>query len=536
METWTYWSLDAARSGNTSPLSDFDLSYGENCATLAFAYDALESFIDSQHANRIITLGIRWGLLPFLHHTEPGHRRHWWSHTTNWNPVCVGGAGLLALALGKKFSESIEVLRRVETSLAAFTSGIEATAGGWSEGLGYWNYGMRYAFYYALAWEKIYQSNHPFLESHATAKTIEFPFHFCPDGIPAGFGDVNAWMPLPFHYAAAERFRSDRVLALLDEFPSKTGFEPRSADCWAQAAELLLLHPRHRSNEIQTEHSFHLLYPEMDWGICADQWPHPNTYLSMRGGSTSVPHSHLDLLSFNLVIGGKRMVESISILGGDEYLDTTFSSRRWELFETSAASKNTLLINGVGIYPGSAVRTEPIDLPGIRGFRMDATEAMGTSNTATGKAVDFCARVFLLLGPHSVIILDAIELPSSGRIEARFHTSANVTFIDQKSVLLEDEDIRIRASFSSSVHSAIYQAVATPTTPGQKLNVVRWCTQSRAQTKVLFATLFSSTDSLETVAFTETEAGMYLEIADGPGVARLKFDSRLRTIVPEPAT
>src|SRR5436190_1992192 len=66
---------------------------------------------------------------------------------TNWNTVCNGGAGMLALALYEYCPEAARVLELVEQGVAPYFESMSAD-GGWPEGIGYWNYGMRYGFMY----------------------------------------------------------------------------------------------------------------------------------------------------------------------------------------------------------------------------------------------------------------------------------------------------------------------------------------------------------------------------------------------------
>src|SRR5690606_5334867 len=137
---------------------------------------------------------------------------------------------------------------------------------------------------------------------------------------------------------------------------------------------------------------------------------------------TEVPHSHRDLLSYHAVVRDEAMITN---LGVTEYLDTTFSGRRFELFETSAPSKNTILIGGVGITGYSTVRMTDLTLPGARGYHLDASDCFGVMRD--GPMTEYCARAFLLLtgaGGPAALILDAIELPHTGRVESRLHTFA----------------------------------------------------------------------------------------------------------------
>ncbi len=115
----------------------------------------------------------------------------------NWNAVCAGGAGLLALAMYDELPEARRVLPRVEKSIDVFMRGLQQTGGGWIEGVGYWDYGMRYAFLYLLSHERATGRSHPLIDLPETKITLGFPTDFSPNGVPCGFGDSNLWRPMP---------------------------------------------------------------------------------------------------------------------------------------------------------------------------------------------------------------------------------------------------------------------------------------------------------------------------------------------------
>ena len=128
-------------------------------------------------------------------------------------------------------------------------------------------------------------------------------------------------------------------------------------------------------------------------------------------------------MSFYVVIGKEKMTENIP---AQDYVDSTFGSRRFELYETSAESKNTLFINGVGVADNSTVKTSVLEGRGYRGFRINATEAMGTMYD--GPAADFCGRAIVLLKDKAVLVIDRVEVPHVALVESRLHTFHSVRF------------------------------------------------------------------------------------------------------------
>ena len=517
MGDWEYWSWITWRQGNADPLAIFDLSYGENSATLALAYDWLYESLEDEERRLFLDIAGHRALQPFLAHTgdEPAH---WFGRPdSNWNTVCAGGAGMLALAMREELDESKEVLNRAEESFAPYMRYLQATKGAWPEGIGYWNYGMRYAFMYLLSWEQATGARHPLMELPSTRATLHFPLDFCPNGVPCSFGDVNTWKPLPFHYAAARRLGSTDLVPLLDQFLERKGV----GSSWPDAAELLLFHPRRAGKPHKPAKNVVQLYKGMDWGVLADRMPAPRLYMAVRGGTTEVPHGHRDLLSFHCVVGEEALISNVGVA---EYLDTTFSDRRYELYETAPGSKNTLLINGVGIAGGSAVKTQVLQYGKNRGILMDATQAMG--GMRDGSAARFCGRLFLLLQGNAFLIVDRVELSHFGRVEARFHTYGQVKATGAHAHL-RGQKARMDMRWAADVPAVLHQAVGAPTTPGRAPNVLRWCTEGLHH-EVTFATLISA-DGARAQPRLEWNGRHLVVRPQGPGgKGPLKLTRRLR--------
>ncbi|MGQ9661355.1 MAG: heparinase II/III domain-containing protein [Kiritimatiellia bacterium] len=479
---WRYWSWITWRRRDPRPDAIFDLSYGENSATLAMAYDLLHGTLTPAEKRLFHAIALNRSFCSFLHHTAPDQQASWFCKPdTNWNAVCAGGAGMLALALYDELPVAQRVLDRVECSISQFFRHLDTTGGGWPEGIGYWNYGMRYGFMYLLSWERATGCIHPLLRSKNVRRTLDFPLDFSPYGVPCSFGDSNRWFPSPFHFAIAERLHRTGILAELN-----WRFERcrKPVPDIGEAALLLLFHSRRDYRLSPPRKHFVRLYRGLDWGILADQMPTPGLYLSIRGGTTKVPHAHRDLLSFHCLVLDEALITNI---GEAEYLDSTFGPRRFELFEMGPASKNTILINGVGIAEDSSVETRQVRLPGARGFRIVATEAMG--RMYDGSAARFCARLALMLEAPAVLIVGRCDLPAFGRVESRMHTYAAVNVSADGSVLLRGEHNALRIAYASSAPARLWHAQTSPTTPAEGARVLRWCTEGLHRSVTMAALL-----------------------------------------------
>ena len=513
---WEYWSWITWRQADPRPEAIFDLSYGENSTTLAIAFDGLrETLTDEELALFVATARSR-SLKPYLAINGGREKSFAFGHPhSNWNTVCNGGAGMLALAMGELCPESGRVLKLVEASVQPFFRSL-GRDGGWPEGIGYWNYGMRYGYMYLLSHERATGRKHPLLRLKGSEATLTFPLAFSPNGAACSFVDVNRFAPLPFHYAAADRFgRQDIVQELDCRLAGQPMEDPFGG--WPSAAETLLLHPRTRSKR-KAVWPRSKLVQGLDWGYLADRMPRPNLFVAVRGGTTDAPHVHRDLLSFFCVVGDEKLVENIPV---DDYLDTTFSSRRFELYETSAASKNTILVNGVGVKDNADVETRSLKGRGWEGFRIDATRAMG--DVRDGPATGFCGRAFLMLKGKAVLVVDRVELPFAGLVESRLHTFLPVSF-GRDDAIVRGKRHRLHVSFAASEPTVLRRGTGLSTDPGRDPDTVVRLMSTRKVKAITMCTLLTP-DGKGAVKLTERGARSVATVS-GLVPARVGFDTQ----------
>lgn len=456
MSEWEYWSWIAWRKGDARPEAIYDLSHGENSMTLAAAFDLLHDELSDAEKNLFLETALRRSFRPYIEHNG-GEKKDWYysKPDTNWNTVCNGGAGMLALALYELCPEAARVLEIAERGVAPYFEALRAD-GAWPEGTGYWNYGMRYGFSYLLSHERATGKKHPLLERPATQSTLMFPLLFSPNNVPCSFGDVNHFSPLPFHLAAAERYGRWDIVA---EILRRDAFSLEREQAWPAEAELLLLHPRGRLKTSAEARAWKriALMDGLEWGYVADRMPNPTIYASVRGGTTNVPHNHIDLLSFHCVIGDEALINNVGV---EEYHDSTFGPRRFELYENTAASKNSVFINGAGVALDSTVATTVVSGRGFNGFRIDATEAMGRSHDGT--AAEFCGRAILLFDGLGLLVVDRVELRFPGLFESRLHTYSSIE-LQNAQAWIRGKRESLHLSFAASQPSSVKRGEGLPT-------------------------------------------------------------------------
>ncbi len=465
---WEYWSWIKWREGDPTPNAIFDLSYGENSATLALAYDWLAAELSSEERDLLVHTARTRALQPYLaRNGTPGEEMWYYRRADcNWNPVCNGGAGMLALALGDLAPESARVLELVEEGVRHYFEFLDED-GAWPEGIGYWGYGHRYGYLYLLSHERATGRRHPLLERPGSRHTLRFPFLFAPHGVATGFGDSNHFFPLPFIYAAAERYHLADVIAAVDRY--LPGLPP-GLESWPNTAELLLHHPGANPHVAAYPWPRVSVQKGVEWAYLADAWPEPTLYASVRGGTTDAPHTHQDLTSLWVVVGDEPLIVNVT---EDDYLDTTFSERRYELYEMSAASKNVMLVNGVGL-PRGRVETQTVAGPGWEGVRLDATAL-----ASVGSPVDLYARAVLSLGGRGLLVLDRVRVHHAALGEVRYHTRSRA-HLARASARLQGERHSLHLACAANVPARLTRTQGLPTSPSRAPEtVLRWLTEGK---------------------------------------------------------
>ncbi|MCF7853357.1 MAG: hypothetical protein K9N51_01055 [Candidatus Pacebacteria bacterium] len=523
MAGWDYWSWITWREDNPEPNAIFDLSYGENSLTLALAYDWLAAELTLEERSLIIDTARQRALVPYIARNGTEGEESWYYRRpdSNWNTVCNGGAGTLALALGDACPESARVLELAEEGVRHYFEFMQED-GAWPEGIGYWGYGHRYGYYYLLSHERATGRPHPLLERPGSRNTLRFPLLFSPNGVPASFGDVNRFFPLPFHYAAAVRCGMPDVLVEVDrrfnrllvetpncEDPKQIG----KSSTWPTLAELLLFHPGETvPREAVCSWPCVSVQKGLEWSYLADGWPRPSLYASVRGGTTKAPHTHQDLTSVTIVVGEEALIAPISTR---EYIDTTFyDGRRFELYENAAASKNVFMVNGVGLPQPATVSTEQLAGNGWDGVLLDGTDA-----AVFGTPVHAYGRVVLMLHKRALLILDRVTLRNPGQAEARFHSEFQIQAANN-SAQIQGASERAHMAFAASVPAVLVQGMGLPTCYEQKPEaVLRWMTQGRFPDSLLVTLITPNGEGYVTLDPTQR-----MIEAKGPGFAsRLQY-------------
>ena len=135
-------SCEANRTIPASVDMGFCLSYGEWACTIGLMYDLFRRELTDEEKNVFFAVLDRFLMKAALQCVE---RPMWWANTewSNWNGVCSGGMGVMALAFYDDLPAARKLIPFVEKSLGEYFKSYIHNGGGCREGTGYWNYGMQ---------------------------------------------------------------------------------------------------------------------------------------------------------------------------------------------------------------------------------------------------------------------------------------------------------------------------------------------------------------------------------------------------------
>jgi hypothetical protein len=483
---WTHISCEARFNSPKSQEFMFCLSYGEHAATIGFMYDVFRPEMIDEEKAVFFDVFDRFYMKAALRALES---TPWWANQewSNWNGVCAGGMGIMALALYEDHPDARKLIPFVEKSLGEYFKSYISNGGGNHEGTGYWNYGMNYSLRYLLGWESATGKQHPAFKIPELAKTLYFPLDFT--GIT--FGDNDGWGPTPFFFLVAERLKEPKAaLAAATYFNKPSARKKNQKDKnqdrknlkYVERGEMLYV-----ANQIPTDEEMVKLkkqhenkpapvarvYDGLGWAALADDIAYPKIRLAARGGSSEVSgHGMVDLLSFRCRVNEELMITDQPQSG---YLAPTFTRRGTDLYERSAASKSTLFVDGLGCFTNMKCDvTEVVQKKGVSGIRIDG------SHIYLPRWKDkFIGRLFLLVENSYWLVIDRLFEPNpaeSHYLEARFHTLAYERS-GRDWVKLKSGKERMTMSFSGLGKGSMQQSLGMPSAPHvTQSTIMRWMT------------------------------------------------------------
>jgi len=414
VQNWRIW-VDTAHP------PPYDLMAGEMSLTFGLVYDWLYQDLSPQERQRIREGVERRALQPYLDGATGAKPMMWLTATHNWNPVCNGGATVLALALEGESALSARVLAISVPAMNHYWDELQDD-GGWNEGTGYWTYGHRYGL---IAAEALRRTGHPggaeVFARPGVRHTALFPIVFAPGRkISASFGDSNGRASDAIFYLLAREFQDATAVW----FQDRAGVRDVHYEDWPQDALTLLWRPidqpwlpENQPQPFKPAIPPIAAFPSIGWAFMAPSQPDPPFFLAFKNGSLAANHTHLDLNHVSIGVADTLVVRE---LGSRPYPEDYFGPKRNSYYEISTAGHNTVLVGGKGQTPrrdGKLVG--PLSGPHYTAF-------VGIADNAYDVDTPRARRHVVFVDQRYWVLLDEIETRTPQPIELRFHTSGTI--------------------------------------------------------------------------------------------------------------
>lgn len=528
--TFNHISCEANHAIPVSVELPFCLSYGELSATVGLMYDLFRQELTDDEQQVFFAVLDKFLMREAVKCLDDPP---WWADKewSNWNGVCAGGMGIMALAFYDDLPDARRLIPFVEKSLGEYFKSYVKNGGGCPEGTGYWNYGMNYAMRYLLSWENATGQKHPAFKVKELGTSLHFPLDFT--GI--SFGDNDSWGPSCFFFMLARRMNQPHAALnaatwLTDRISPGDGrrkggnphlrhFVARgdllyAADAIPTVAEMERLKESHRKRKVPVART----YKGLDWGALADDEAFPRLRMAVRGGSSAIMgHGMLDLLSFRCRVNGELMITDQQ---DGAYMGTTFTKRGHDLYGRSAASKSSLFVDGLGCNTNVACdKTEVVKGKGLLGIRIDASHIY----LPRWKNL-FIGRLFLMVESSFWLVVDSIvpRKPLEKHwMESRFHTLAE-SRCGKNSVSLRSGKQRMMMTFASMGQGVMQESLGMPSQPGvRQTTIYRWMDKQAVHDNLHVVALNPGSKKLGLAVSREKDAGYAIEVAGADGYRRI---------------
>jgi len=514
--TWNHISCEARANTPADTELPFCLSYGEHAADIGLMYDLFRLDITPEEQQVFFDVLDRFYLKEALKCLE---QPPWWANQSwsNWNGVCCGGMGILALAFYDDRPECRNLIPFVEKSLGEYFKSYMENGGGCHEGTGYWNYGMHYAMRYLLSWENATGLKHPAFEIRELGMSLNFPLDFT--GIT--FGDNDGWGPTGMFFMLAKRLNNpDAALRAATYLPEQVAAAPEERERLSRMATGDILYAADfipstkemeelRKTHMQKREPVVRIYKGLGWAALADDSAFPTLRLSARGGSSEITgHGHLDLLSFICMVNGERMIDTQRDHG---YISTTFSGRGHEIYSRSTASKSTLFVDGLGCRENAVCEETVVERDDdLLGIRID-----GSNIYLIRWKKDFIGRLFLMVENRYWLVIDAAPGHS---MESRFHTYAECTRGTDWLALKSGKE-QMMMTFASLGEGEMQESRGMPTSSQEQTSIFRWMSPG-GQDNLHVTALNPGNEKLGLDLSKESDGGFAIEVSGASGYQR----------------
>lgn len=444
--------------GSTLPVTtggDSLLATGEVASTVALGYSLVSGFLTRQQRSAVRSALISKALVPVC----PSYAHGMWmvDSTYNWGVVVNTGMAMAALVVADQdeplaAAVLAQALRRA--ARAARTSGAD---GGSPEGPNYAELMHRYLAYLSSSVSLTLGAKGEALLPKVPGAARYISAVTGPSGETFDYSDANGAYIRPYLALWNARHGGDPLGDWLGQQVLDQGKPDPLVVMWTRGVTDT---PAGTEPLAQT-------FATSGAAVLRSSWAPGATWVGVKGGTNTAGHSHLDLGSFVLEVGGRRFVDDV---GQDSYAVPGYGTLpgRFSFWRVSTAGHSTLARPGVNqpATAGASISAPATLAGGTRQVSVDLTKALS--------AVSASRRV--QLAGTTTTIQDVVRFRSPTTVRWSAQTRAAVSLQrGGRSALLTVDGRTVEARLSSSTPGA-FRVVAAPAPAKNGLSNAGWRT------------------------------------------------------------
>ena len=398
-----------------------DLGVAHVAQGLAISYDMLYEHLSSGERSKIEDILINNVLDPYL--SICVNKSEWWTRSKyNWRSVICGRIGIVAITLAEEYPNAKACLEEsIKGVLEVLDNG--GIDGGWSEGIGYWGYGIGEAVRFADVLERFSNGVINLFEHQFLKKTGDFGLYcYTPDGGCFNFADCaynppNTWLMAKL----ASKYKNPYWQWYVNRNPPISTYGFIVYDPTLEEKD---------PNELPKSKHFR----SIDIIVLRSGWNIDDVIFFFKSGKTAVSHSHLDINSFALNAYGKRLIVD---LGRWAYAHAAgffdVRKRRWEYDANDTIGHNTILVDGKGQKYGEDNYGKILKFENLGEYCYLVSD--GTK--AYGKLLNHFIRYVVYIKPYMFLIVDDLSSDEDRRYEWLLHYEGKIEGKDELRIINE---------------------------------------------------------------------------------------------------
>ena len=404
----------------------YDITTADYACDMAYVYDWIYDAITKAQRDRIRGALLEKAILRVRGNWE----YHWWAtaYSCNWSGICHTGVGIAAMSLLTEDPHLMDVIVRSAEGVEGMINQMDQD-GGWAEGRGYWEFGMRQSVFFMSAMKNITGGK---INMFNIEKINKYPADFLLFGLTGSFNDGGgSGAPIgstSMYNKLVSETKNTTAMWYLENYLRRNRRMSRASMwdlIWAPPTDVQAIKPAEASR----------LFRGIGWAFLRKDFGDQYMQVATKAGKADDPHhGHLDIGTVNLTWQGESVVGEFQQGAYDLFV---FNDVRWDYLHVQSHGHNVVMVDDIEQViqkrkdqPWNTSYEGTIHLfesnPQIAYTMMDNTNAYPENSSMK------LWRRWIILDKETniVIILDKVGAPLGAKINVLYHPNVPMSITD----------------------------------------------------------------------------------------------------------